>query len=479
MSELRVSDFYKPFPRQAEFHESNAKYRLFGGAAGPGKTKALLWEAIFQANHYAGVHTLLLRRTFPELEESLLREFRQVPRELYGGNYNETKHVVTWPNGSTTRFGHCQNETDVYQYQGAEYLFIGIDELTMFTLKMWQYLTSRNRCPIAGTLPNMAGATNPGNIGHAWVKAFWIDKKPADSMEESFRYNPSEYEFIRARITDNPIYASDASYLATLNALPKQLREAFLEGNWEIFAGQYFDVFTDASTVENPEIKPWWQKWISADWGFAHPSAVYWHAIDENERVITYRELHATGLGERELAEKIAAMNGTDKIESFFLSPDAFAKRTSQNTIAEEIGAVMHAHKLPYPAPADSDRIGGARLLHAMLKSGYGKISRSCVKLIECLPNLIHDEDNLEDVLKVDAGPGQLGDDCYDALRYGWKSMLGAKQKPYEVKLTEALDKAPTYTAKHLTHLRMDAEHAKQKVLLEKLFRRGRQRYSH
>jgi hypothetical protein len=126
---LKLPDCYQPFSRQRDFHQSRAKYRLFGGAAGPGKTKALLWEAIFQANEVAGCDTLLLRRTYPELESSLLAYFRRdVPRKFYK-SYNESKHVVTWLNGSTTRFGYCRNENDVYQYQGAEFLFIGLDEL--------------------------------------------------------------------------------------------------------------------------------------------------------------------------------------------------------------------------------------------------------------------------------------------------------------------------------------------------------------
>jgi len=126
-----------------------------------------VWEAIFQARKTPGSDSLLLRRTYPELESSLLAHFRRdVPRSLYK-KYNESKHVVTWSNGSITRFGYCRNESDVYQYQGAEFQFIGLDELTHFTLKQWQFLTSRNRCPVKGSRPCMAGATNPGNIGHA------------------------------------------------------------------------------------------------------------------------------------------------------------------------------------------------------------------------------------------------------------------------------------------------------------------------
>jgi hypothetical protein len=123
---------YQPFSRQKEFHDSSAKYRLFGGAARPGKTKALLYEAIYQAHLHPGVDTLLLRRTFPELEASLITYFRRdVPHDLYE-KYNEAKHIVTWLNGSTTRFAYCDTENDVYRYQGAEYLFIGFEAVAIF-----------------------------------------------------------------------------------------------------------------------------------------------------------------------------------------------------------------------------------------------------------------------------------------------------------------------------------------------------------
>src|SRR5579862_9649672 len=272
---------YRPFEKQQEFHRSKAKYRLFGGAAGPGKSKALLMEAILQAHDHARVNTLLLRRTFPELEASLLLYFRRdVPRELYKA-YNDSKHVVTWWNGSTTRFGYSKSENDIYQYQGAEFLFIGIDELTLFTLKQWQFLTSRNRCPAAGSFPCMAAATNPGNIGHAWVKSLWIDRQAASGMENPGAYDPADYDFIPARVSDNPIYAGDEGYLKTLRALPSHLKRAFLDGDWDVFAGQYFDKFDHSRHVaraEQIDWKPWWPRWISIDWGFEHPSASYWHA---------------------------------------------------------------------------------------------------------------------------------------------------------------------------------------------------------
>ncbi len=424
---VAIADYYAPFPRQKEFHQSRAKYRLFGGAAGPGKTKALLWEAIMQAIENDGVDTLLLRRTFPELESSLVAYFRRdVPRDLYRG-YNDSKHVVTWHNGSTTRFGHCAHEDDIYQYQGAEYLFIGLDELTHFTLKQWQFLTSRNRCAVPGTFPNMAGATNPGNIGHAWVKALWIDKRPPAGMERGELYNPRDYEFIKATVADNPIYADDREYRRTLDALPSHLRRAFLDGDWNVFAGQYFDVFDrERHTPRADEIKlePWWTRWISIDWGFEHPSAVLWHAAAPDGAVVTYREFVQNRLSPRMLAAAIAERCAGERIGAAYLSPDAFAQRSADDTIAEQLARGLEMEGLPRPDPADNDRVGGWMLMYEMLREDAWLITRNCEQLIETLPTLTRDEDNIEDVLKC------AGDDVADAARYGIKSRLDPRHSP-------------------------------------------------
>ena len=452
----RISDFYAAFPRQREFHESKAKYRLFGGAAGPGKTKALLWESILQANEVAGSDTLLLRRTYPELESSLLAYFRRdVPRYFYR-KFNESKHVVTWNNGSTTRFGYCRNESDVYRYQGAEFLFIGLDELTHFTLKQWQFLTSRNRCPIKfyvdsanrvrPVVPTMAGATNPGNIGHAWVKALWVDQQPPAGFEQDV-YNRDDYEFIRARLEDNPIYANDADYRRTLEVLPEHLRKAFLDGDWNVFAGQYFDIFDYGRHTARPEeirLETWWPRWISIDWGFQHPSAVYWHCAVPaaahsrqliadrrtpqstpsssavscelsavGSQIVTYREFLQNGLSPRMLAQGIAERSGRENISDVFLSPDAFAHRTAEASIAEQLGDVLAVNGLPRPAIADDDRIGGWQYMYQLLESNAWVVTENCAKLIECIPTLVRDTARVEDIRKMD------GDDPADSARYG------------------------------------------------------------
>src|SRR5260370_1973918 len=349
---MRISDCYRAFPRQEQFHRGGAKYGLCGGAGGRGKTKGVVGEGLRQARLVQGSDSLLLGRTYPELESSLLAYFRRdVPRKFYR-SYNESKHIVSWHNGSTTRFGYCRNENDDYQYQVAEFLFIGLDELTHFTLKQWQFLTSRNRCPVPKSFACMAGASNPGNIGHAWVKALWVDHSPPPGFERPELYDARDYDFIRAKLADNPIYANDAAYHRTLEALPEHLRRAFLEGDWNVFAGQYFDVFEfGRHTVRAEELRlePWWPRWISIDWGFQHPSAVYWHcAVPQNvtrdpwpvsrgdldpasphgsrntehgSRIVTYREFVQSGLSPRMLAHGIADRSGRERITDVFLSP--------------------------------------------------------------------------------------------------------------------------------------------------------------
>ncbi len=581
--ERKVSLGYHAFPKQREFHECGAKYRLFGGAAGPGKSKALLMEAIGQALDHAGSNTLLLRRTLPELESSLLLYFRRdVPREFYR-SFNEAKHTVTWRNGSTTRFGYSQSEHDIYQYQSGEYLFIGIDELTHFTLRQWQFLTSRNRCPVPGSRPCMAGATNPGNIGHAWVKSLFIDKQPAAGMEPR-EYDPNDYAFIAARVSDNPIYASDSNYLKTLEQLPDFYRRAFLDGDWTVFAGQYFTNFSPAHNVIRAEqigAADWWPRWISVDWGFEHPAAVYWHtqsphrtptSEDQRHRLtdyqtrdlgdgpsannlaippagdadpltpisasvtaahshsdfprcsprsfphtraawpsrnaaasplleagsstlgagqktntdsswdgrhmlpektlngsctITYREFVAQHLSPRVLAAQIIERSRlrdgrAEKIEAIYLSPDAFARRTDEASIAEQMGDIFASAGLPRPVPADNDRIGGWMLMYQMLDSGEWVIADSCPDLIRTLPELVRDESNIEDIAKRD------GDDAADAARYGLKSRATARpakpprEQEFEARITSS---DPTIRAIQIRKAELDLPQRNRPIL--------------
>ncbi len=285
----------------------------------------------------------------------------------------------------------------------------------------------------------MAGATNPGNIGHAWVKALWVDRVPAPGMDRPDQYDADDYEFIRATIADNPLFKDDAQYHKTLGQLPEALRRAFLDGEWDVYAGQYFDIFAPGRHTVRPEqvqLEPWTPRWISIDWGFEHPSAVYWHATRNDGVVVTYREFVQNRLSPRMLAAAIAErsvdrLGRAERIRDVFLSPDAFAQRTADASIAEQLGDGLAAAGLPRPAPADNDRVGGWMLMYQALESDHWLIAENCTRLIENLPTLTRDPANVEDVLKCD------GDDPADAARYGLKSALEPGRAPADVVAAE------------------------------------------
>ena len=468
---------YTPFPKQVEFHQSPARYRLFGGAAGPGKSVALIMEGVkFAAQLYDKVSVLILRRTFEELEGSIILNFhRKVPRELYK-SYSAQKHRVEFHNGSILKFGYCKHENDIWQYQGHEYILVLWDELTQFTLSQWQTMKGWNRSPYGPG--KMAGATNPVGVGWKWVKQLWIDQVPADGMDDNERrqYEPKDHIYIPANHTDNPIYAKDESYIAALESLPTHLREALMAGRWDMRAGSYFDIFDPATMCysrDQVEIQSWWPKWISIDWGFNHPAAVYWHARDGHV-TYTYRELVAKKTKPSDLAEMICErplvrQGAQEKIEAIYLSPDAFWDRSGGDTIADQMHKVFRQKGFPTVAQADNDRVGGAMLMYSLLENGLWKISRDCPELIECLPMMQRDERNKEDVGKMD------GDDFYEAARYGLKSRLSPKRMPVLHRIRAKIT-ATDKTAEAM-QIRQALANERRKTTPKKFrFRRGRLR---
>src|SRR3990167_6785536 len=157
--------------KQTEFCSRGEFEVLFGGAAGGGKTDALIALAtrhIAKSNYKA----LLLRRTFPQLQEIIDRCFKNY-LEL-GGIYRATEHRWIFPSGALIDLGHMQHEQDKYNYQGKEYHKIGVDELTQFTETQYTYLFSRLRTTDTDITPQMLSTTNPGGIGHHWVRERFV-----------------------------------------------------------------------------------------------------------------------------------------------------------------------------------------------------------------------------------------------------------------------------------------------------------------
>jgi hypothetical protein len=510
---------YSPFDKQAEFHSSRAKYRLFGGAAGPGKSRALLEEACAWALKYPGVNTLLLRRTYPELESSLIGPFRQhiLPPWIgvQGFRFSQSDHTVHWPNSSITQFGYCADvtsERDVLRYQGGEYLWIGLDELTMFPYFVWKFLSSRNRCPVAGTRPRMAGASNPGGIGHDWVKKLFIDKVPASEMDELERrnYDPNDYAFIAARLEHNPIYANDAEYRKTLEALPLHMRRAFLEGDWEKFKGQYFGDWSEEATyLDHDEFLHMWGPqywhpiWISIDWGSTHHAYAAWHTFltiaedqpslpepvpaitrEDRQRLIraeaesrqrgaivrtrdvpvTFREYLVSGLGEEALAEEIVRRTPDSerrRVSHVFLSPDTGFQSELQR--GWRIGSVFARHNMPRARAAFDDRIDGWRLMHDKLRdrvisrgvqfAGWCMTS-NCPRALEAIPLAVADPDKDGDILAEGDSPVL---DVLDGLRYGVASYERAVNEPTSERKKQAIAQSPPVT-RFMAEKMFDAE---------------------
>jgi PBSX family phage terminase large subunit len=510
---IKLSDYYKPYPAQQRFHESGAVYRLFGGAKGPGKSFALLWEAVRTCRKIAGCNVLIIRRTYPELKKGIMRHFElYVKSEIYGGlkNYNKSENVVTFPNGSKLFFGCAQHEKDILAYNGHEYAAIFIDESTEFTYFQFQFLIAQLRCPQDPTfVPFMAMGTNPIGVGHEWHKALFVGELQPDGTykrtlatvkkalpgEDIASYDPTEYEYIPATLDDNLTFAQGTKlgddYRKKLDKLPDFLKDAYIKGSWETNTGRYFSRFDAAEIKLDRHIvnrlvaaQIWHKKWIGIDWGYNDFCTVFWFSTitlkDEegNERDLTvlHREFIDFQVGEQDLGRKIVELSThmttegeeTEHIEAVYLSPDAFAKKGAQNTIAEQIGEALVEGGLPYPQMADDDRVGGARLLdelmsrkrdidddptHAIPMPEF-MISDECEQALFALPRLMRDPKKPNDVLKVKR-EGDPTDDIYDGIRYGLKSKLAGGEVPYAVKRQRLLNACATNQERYILDINL------------------------
>jgi phage terminase large subunit len=414
-------------PKQKEFLHAVEKTPVvfFGGARGGGKSAGLRRIMLLRRLVYPGSTGAIFRRTYPELEGNHIRPlFQDYPflREYW----NESKKLITLPNGSTLQFCHCNGENDVALYQGREFHDLAIDEAGQWPETMFRTLLGSNRSSKPGIKARAILTGNPGGIGHAWLKRIFVERK----FKEEEREN--DYTFIQAFVQDNAaLLENDPDYVHRLKTEPNEaLRRAFLYGDWDIFAGQFFSEISRTVHLIKPFNLPHhWSRFGAYDFGYNHPAAFGWFATDEDGNVYMYRELIKPQLRVDQFCQLLKSYPDTENLYPIVAGHDCWAKKgvlneSSPPTIAEEFA--KHSIMLKR---ANIDRIQGAAQVRSYLAwqnkaNGHNKprfyIFDTCPITFDCLTRMQHDPNKVEDVLKVDAKEGDVysGDDPFDMVRY-------------------------------------------------------------
>ena len=426
--------------KQYKFLSAARKHVGFGGARGGGKSWSVRTKAKMLAVTYKGIKILIVRRTYPELVNNHINQLRE---ELHGiAKYNKSEKVFTFPNGSVIKFGYCNNDKDLDQYQGAEYDVIFLDEATQLQ-EMWiKKITACVRG--VNDFPKRIYYTcNPGGASHGYFKRLFIDKK-YESGEVA-----DDYEFIQALVTDNKaLMASQPDYIKQLEALPPKLREAWLYGRWDIFEGQFFEDFRMTPdidlcakagiTVEEAlvqrrfthVIEPFepprgWNIMRSYDFGYNKPFSLGYWAVDYDG--VLYRMMEIYGCTQTpdegvkwtpdeqfkhfaEIERTHPWLKGRKIVDS--VADPAIWDSSRGESIAET--AMRYGI---YFSPGDNERIAGWMQVHYRFQfdeNGYPRmyIFDNCKAAIRTIPLMMYSETKTEDL------DTKLEDHCPDEIRY-------------------------------------------------------------
>lgn len=438
----RVGDELKInlFPKQAEFINSDVDDILFGGAASGGKSAALLlFKAIRRMSH-PGSNGLLLRRTYSQLEKSLILKSKEI-YPLFGATYHESKKLWSFPNGSLEHFGYLERDADVLNYHSDEYHDIGFDEASLFTEFQVNYMTSRCRSTLPGCKALIRLASNPGNVGHMFLKKRYIEPAKKQKIWTDEVTNKT-YSFISAKIDDNPAMLElDPGYKDRLKVLGDQKYMALAEGNWDVFEGAYFDF----DIRPGHGVLPYRRvpdtdtfKFLSLDWGYAEPASVHWHELMPSGRLITYRELYVTRLSPKELGLKILEMSPShERYEYICCSPEIWGKKIELDGGGESIQSLIKSvlsDRIPMIKASNARVPGWLKMKEYMSNAGDGRpwwqISPVCEHLIQNIVGAIHDDragGNVEDISPY------CEDHAIEDCRYGISSLQNAPHNQNEI----------------------------------------------
>ena len=399
---------------QTEFLAAGEKDVLYGGAAGGGKSYAMIIDPLRNC-HRKAHRALILRRSMPELREMIDKSRELYPLAFPGAKFKEVEKLWNFPSGAKVEFGFLERDADVYRYQGQAYSWIGFDEITHLPTEFsWNYLASRLRTTDPEIQTYLRCTANPGGVGSHWVKNRYIS--PSESNKSFLGKDGLTRKFIPAKLEDNPYLAKDGVYEQMLNSLPPIQRRQLLEGNWDVAEGAAFVEFDNLTHVITPfELPLQWERLKGIDYGYASESCCLWGTVDANDgTLIIYRELYRKGLTGEELGAIITDMELEDPFSvSGVLDTAAWANTgTTGPTVGESL--IRAGHKL---RRADKNRIQGKIQIHEFLKvreNGRPKLQifNTCPNLIRELQSIPLSKTNPEDV------DTHASDHAYDALRY-------------------------------------------------------------
>ena len=435
---------WTPQRRQADFLARFEDEALYGGAAGGGKSEALVAEALRQA-HIPHYRALILRKTYPELSELVDKSQRYYRGAFPGAQWSEARHMWRFPSGAKIYFGAMQHTNDRFKYQGRAYDYIAFDELTHFTQDEYLYLLSRNRASGPGTRVYLRASANPGGIGHGWVKArFLTPAPPMQTIWEDVQVRTPDGAvhtarrsriFVPSTVFDNQILLqNDPAYAARLAALPDADRRALLYGDWDAFAGQVFSEwradpahYADrryTHVVDPFPIPRGWRVVRGFDFGYSRPFSVGWWAISPDGALCRIRELYGcTGTpneGVRwepaRIAREIKKIEQDDpnirgRTVRGVADPSIF-----DESRGESVAQMMEREGIFFDR-GDNSRIAGKMQVHHRLAFDQNgapglTVFSTCRHFIRTVPALVYDPVNVEDVNTA------MEDHIYDEMRY-------------------------------------------------------------
>lgn len=390
----------------------------------------------------------MFRNSIPELKATLIPEIqKQCAAYIAHGHmkYHGQDRQFRLRNGSIIQMAYMENPGDQYKYQGAEIQILMFDELTHFTQDQYDYLKTRVRDSTGKYPLKIMAATNPGNIGHGWVRSYFIDTGLAEHLYTDKDTGKTRI-FIPAKVDDHPIEAFKVQYKGQLSAISDEsLRRALLEGDWDQFSGQVFTEWRREKHVHKPfTIPEHWLRWMAYDHGYNTYAAALWFAKNpEDQHIYIYRELYESEMAVSKLAEKIKELDRGEDIR-YRLADPAIWKSPANAETGENIAQIMDKEGVHFQ-PANNDRIAGKNAVHEALgpmPDGIPKLRafENCINFIRTIPTLPYDDHKVEDV-DTDAE-----DHLYDTARYG---LVG--QRPAKVKKERARKEYDPFTGRVLT----------------------------